>query len=96
MAVFSELMLRGVTINSKATLTGGKGCHDFMGGEKILLTSAPSRNMRKNGASGNMRTTAVACPATEYRFMVLINIPSLTSQSRFQSQRWSLELKSSR
>jgi hypothetical protein len=28
--VFSELMLRGATINSKATSTRGKGCHDVM------------------------------------------------------------------
>jgi hypothetical protein len=29
-AVFSELMLRGTTINSKATSTRGKRCHDVM------------------------------------------------------------------
>jgi hypothetical protein len=29
-ALFFELMLRGTTINSKATSTRGKGCHDVM------------------------------------------------------------------
>ncbi len=95
-AVFSELMLRGATINSKAASTRGKGCHDVMVGEKNKFKRTGAKNARKNGASGSAIITVAACPAAEFRSMALRNIPSLTGKTRFQAQRWSLELKPSR
>jgi hypothetical protein len=43
--VFSELMLRGATINSKATSTEGKGCHDV--GEKNMFECTGAKKLEK-------------------------------------------------
>jgi hypothetical protein len=46
-AVFSELMLRGATINSKATSTGGKGCHNVILGEKNMFERTGAKILEK-------------------------------------------------
>jgi hypothetical protein len=97
--MLSELMLRGATINSKATSTRGKGCHDVMVVRKKIRVEVQAHRRKKTGkndAFGSTRITVVACPSAEFRSMALMNIPSLTIKKRFQVQRWSLELKTSR
>jgi hypothetical protein len=79
-AMFSELMLGGATINSKAASAGRKGCHGVIIWEEKILQVAPAQKRKKNGAPCNAWTAALACLAAVFWFMALKNIPSLTGR----------------
>jgi hypothetical protein len=46
-AMFSELMLGGATINSKAASAGRKGCHSVIIWEEKILQVAPAQKRKK-------------------------------------------------